>query len=166
MLGEACDRLGIQQQEIERLKAENNQLRGEEPIPGSWWYEAPKLAQKVLERTMAENDRLRAENAKLKQDIEHLHGQGQAQGERIEKLTEQKEVEAGGAKVLAEVLAHANTERNRLTTENTALKRELLERGGHSRSCHNQLLHGAIIECCCGWDARREQVEAEIKKGE
>lgn len=63
---EACDRLDAQQKEIEGLKIENKQLRGKEPIPGSWWSECPRLAQKVLERTMEENDRLTAENKTLK----------------------------------------------------------------------------------------------------
>jgi len=51
--------------------------------------------------------------------------------------------------------------RRKLEAEILALKREVVERGGHEWTC------GASPgPCTCGWQARREELEAEIKKGE
>jgi len=51
---------------IEQLQAENQQLKGEEPIPFAWWKEIPKTAQKVMERIIERNEQLQAENERLK----------------------------------------------------------------------------------------------------
>jgi len=50
----------------ERLAAaekENKQLRGEEPIPGAWWKDAPRAAQRAMERVIENNDKLHAQLA-------------------------------------------------------------------------------------------------------
>lgn len=57
---ETCPYWNISDKRVtKRLKAENAQLRGEEPIPESWWKECPKLAQKTMEGLIAENKRMR-----------------------------------------------------------------------------------------------------------
>ena len=43
---------------VKQLRAENAQLKGEEPIPEAWWKDCPKMAQKVMERIIAENEKL------------------------------------------------------------------------------------------------------------
>lgn len=45
--------------DVKQLQAENAQLKGEEPIPESWWADSPKLAQRTMERVIAENTKLR-----------------------------------------------------------------------------------------------------------
>jgi len=60
--------------------------------------------------------------------------------------------------------------RRKLEAEILALKRELLEHGAHTASCRHRMLEAMRSEeesgCTCGWEARREQLEGEIKKGE
>jgi hypothetical protein len=68
--------IDAQQQEIERLERWNQSLRDNE--------EARVKEIRVIVRQLKEEA---AGNAKLKQDIEHLHGQGGLLFERIEKLT-------------------------------------------------------------------------------
>jgi len=49
------------------------------------------------------------------------------------------------------------------------LKRELLERGGHGSGCAKESAHSHEEQqtpCTCGWQARREKLEEELKKGE
>ena len=55
---------------IKELEAENKQLKGEEPIPLSWWKDCPKLAQRTIERIIYSNRLLEHENKQLKDAIE------------------------------------------------------------------------------------------------
>lgn len=57
------------------LEAEVKQLKGEEPIPDSWWKDCPKLAQKVTERVITENKRLTERIAELEKRPDYTKGE-------------------------------------------------------------------------------------------
>ncbi len=56
----------------EDLEEENTRLRGEKPIPFTWWKDCPGVAQKVMERVIERNNGLLERHDKLVERIEEL----------------------------------------------------------------------------------------------
>ena len=52
-----------------KLRAEIKQLRGEKPLPSTWWKDCPGVAQRVMERIINKNDNLLVRNDKLVEKI-------------------------------------------------------------------------------------------------
>ena len=55
--------------ELDIVKNENKQLKGEKGIPFAWWKECPGLAQKTMERTIDRNERLLVINDELQSQL-------------------------------------------------------------------------------------------------
>ena len=61
-------------EKCKEFEVENQQLRGEEPIPFAWWKDCPGVAQRTMERIIAHDRELEAENERLRYyEIFYLH---------------------------------------------------------------------------------------------
>ena len=77
---------GEKSQEIKHLQAELKQLKGEVPIPGSWWKDCPGMAQRTMERVIEKNNEQAAELESSTTNIQSMAKVIVIYQEQLEKL--------------------------------------------------------------------------------
>jgi len=122
-----------------------------------------------IEANRKEIERLTAENERMKEGIYEI---GQISFHpRIMELNEQQlRIKFEDIRARASCLYDKQALGDALKEQVEKLKQELLERGGHTNDCRMRTqdpkgVTAFVLSCTCGWEARREQLDEELKKG-